>query len=175
MTEKTVPPIQIGMIIMWSGADPHMFDSTGLGLPGTAVEGWAICNGQNDTVALSTYFPMATDLSADTPAPLEVVGNADNLVTLSVDQLPAHNHDVVDPGHTHINDGDSFPLRDTSLSSSGSGTDVYARNGGNSDHTVAKCNTTGITTADAGGGDPISIMPRSLPLIYLQCVGISAP
>ena len=44
--EGTVPP---GTITMWSGTpnSSDNFNDKGLGVPGTAYEGWAICNGAN--------------------------------------------------------------------------------------------------------------------------------
>lgn len=72
-----------GGIIMYSGA--WNFDGTGLGTG--VLAGWALCNGNNGTPNLSDRFVMGT-ISSST---LGVTGGT-NSYTLSVAQLPSHNH-----------------------------------------------------------------------------------
>jgi len=57
------PPAGIpsGGIIMYSG--PWNFDATGLGIG--ALEGWALCNGNNGTPDLSDRFVMGTTISGE--------------------------------------------------------------------------------------------------------------
>ncbi|MDR1227124.1 MAG: hypothetical protein LBK47_09550 [Prevotellaceae bacterium] len=45
----------IGSITMWHGSVGN-FDNTGKGLPGTSVDGWAVCNGANGTPDLRGRF-----------------------------------------------------------------------------------------------------------------------
>ena len=51
--QSVVEPLQT--IVMYMG-DLSLFDATGLGLPNTKVQGWALCNGQNGTADLSKKF-----------------------------------------------------------------------------------------------------------------------
>lgn len=158
-----------GFIAIWSGSQENYFDASGMGLAGTPVDGWAICNGKNGTVNLVGMMILGTDLEDNHPQPLTPIGNPDNQITLTIDQMPSHNHSISDPGHTHSNDS-NFPLRGTQLSSSGSGTPLYASNGSQV-YTVAGCSTTGIEVTSAGGGNPISILPYVLPMLFLQYIG----
>ncbi|MEJ2756366.1 MAG: hypothetical protein P8104_11205 [Gammaproteobacteria bacterium] len=57
-----------GAIIMQSGGISGNYDNTGKGVSGTAYEGWAICNGQNNTPDLQDRFIVGAggDASANT-------------------------------------------------------------------------------------------------------------
>jgi hypothetical protein len=91
-------PANTGMITMWYGSR-SAFDNTGLGLG--EMKGWALCNGQNNTVDLRSRFIVGFDTSVDE---YDAIG-ASNLGTkysyLDSTNLPAHNHSYSDPGHTH--------------------------------------------------------------------------
>lgn len=86
--------------------DVNSFDlSSGLGI--AAWDGWALCDGQqqasktNPGTFLTT--PNFTDrfiVHAGGSYMVNDVGGADS-ITLTVPQMPAHNHAVVDPGHSH--------------------------------------------------------------------------
>ncbi|MFW6129923.1 MAG: hypothetical protein ACOC56_01990, partial [Atribacterota bacterium] len=92
-----------GGIIMWSGA------------PGDIPEGWALCDGTNDTPDLSGKFIVGYN-SGDTD--YDTVGNTggEKMHILIESEIPAHTHDwsdtsssslgshthnVNDPGHKH--------------------------------------------------------------------------
>lgn len=84
-----------GGIIMYSG--PWNFDGTGLGTGPLA--GWALCNGNNNTPNLSDRFIIATNNQASVGT---TGGN--NFYSLTVNQLPAHNHSISNDGaHNHGN------------------------------------------------------------------------
>lgn len=107
-------------IIMYSGpmgtnANSTYFDANGCGKPGTRMEGWQICNGNNGTVNLSGRFiegsgsesmGKISDTTVQTP----------NSFKLKVENMPSHTHEfkkdleahvkphthgLNDPGHTH--------------------------------------------------------------------------
>lgn len=96
------------------------FNSSGLGLAGTCYENWVICNGNNGTQDMRGYgFAGAINLPGVNSATLDAKvdptlhGNDPdyntNVLTkkgevkhkLTVQELPAHNHALTDPGHTH--------------------------------------------------------------------------
>jgi hypothetical protein len=132
----------VGQVIMWkapSGDYNDYFDGTGLG-DHPLTTGWAICNGSNGTDNFQGRVPVGLDT---TDSDFNVVGETGGAKThtLTVTEMPSHNHTVTDPGHTHSFDGATTP--------GGSGT-------GDRDGVNATLNTasafTGITIA-ANGGD----------------------
>lgn len=74
--------IPIGGIIMWNGA--------------SAPAGWALCDGTNGTPNLSGRFVLGQSSSYG----LNTTGGETN-VTLTTPEIPAHSHDITDPGHSH--------------------------------------------------------------------------
>lgn len=103
--------IPIGGIIMWSG--------TLAAIP----LGWALCNGSSGTPDLRERFIVGA--GGDNPSVNGSTGynpgntGGDNTVTLTVNQIPSHNHDgitgVDSPDHTHTS---SF-IRDRSSGATG--------------------------------------------------------
>lgn len=95
----------------------NVFDSTGLGLPGTVAEGYAICNGINQTPDMRGFAGVGAIQGIPGPALdslVDPVANADNSmnyaigskggrasITLNVSHLPPHSHPVIDPKHFH--------------------------------------------------------------------------
>ena len=79
-----------GMILMWSGLSADFVEFL------KQNPGWKLCDGQNKTPDLRDKFIVA----AGNKYGVSDEGGADS-VTLSVDQMPRHNHGVTDPGHTH--------------------------------------------------------------------------
>ncbi len=80
-----VPP---GGIVMFSGNITNSFNTEGLGVKGTPYEGWQICNGKNNSPNLQDRFIVA---SGQNSIPGDQGG--DDTLTLTVDQLPSHNHE----------------------------------------------------------------------------------
>lgn len=68
---------------------------TGLGNSGTAWEDWAICDGRNGTKDFGGFFPVGYK-DGDADYGIDKVGLTGGLeeVTLTLDQIPAHTHDV---------------------------------------------------------------------------------
>lgn len=52
---RPVTPFRLGMMMDYNGSSSN-FDSTGLGLIATDMDGWALCNGQNGTPNLADLF-----------------------------------------------------------------------------------------------------------------------
>lgn len=103
--------------------------------------------------------------------------------TLTVAQLPSHNHQIDDPGHTHVIDdpGHSHGITDPGhnhtaavvastlpTASTNSGSAAAGNTGTNTTGITVNTATTGVTneaamtgvtTEDTGSGDPVSILP----------------
>lgn len=118
-----IPP---GGVIMFSGTLAGKFDATGLGIAGTEYEGWALCNSQNTTPDLRGRFIVSYDertggtLPAFSDATYNTINNSGGSkeVTLTVAQMPAHNHGGAtgtNGNHSHTipgydNAGWAFPV-----------------------------------------------------------------
>ena len=153
-----VPP---GTMLPYGGSLAN-FDSSGKGLPGTVMEGWFLCNGNNGTIDMRGFVPVGIIQGAGGQALDGIVDPVKNQdvtmnytmgqaggkarVTLEVSQMPNHSHLVSDPGHSHSYDypkgdrfrGDKFDAAKAN--------DYYSK-------TTSKA-TTGITISAAGGGGP---------------------
>jgi len=73
-----------GIIVMWSGTI------------GSIPAGWALCDGSNGTPDLRDRFVVGAG-SVYSPGN---TGGA-STVTLTITQMPGHNHSINDPGHSH--------------------------------------------------------------------------
>jgi hypothetical protein len=139
----------------------NLFTATGKGLVGTAVEGWAVCNGLNDTIDMRGMVPLgATNVPSSgagsvyggvMPGPVnagDAVGG--DMVQLDANNLPAHNHPYVDR------------MRETSAQ--GSGVDT---GGGLQLNAVGPTYQTGD---NATTNDPIDVRQASRALVFIQSV-----
>ena len=110
------PPI--GAIMDWTGSFAGNFDASGKGVS-TQLLGWALANGANGTVdARGRFIVMAIDNVPDANSnPLHaevdptIAGNPNYTLgftggeaqhTITLNEIPQHDHDFNDPGHTHI-------------------------------------------------------------------------
>jgi len=73
-----------GVIVMWSGSIA------------TIPSGWALCDGANGTPDLRDRFVVGAGSSYSVGAT-----GGENIHTLTVAEMPSHNHTYTDPGHTH--------------------------------------------------------------------------
>ena len=83
--------VPIGGIIMWSGTVAEA----------EALTNWKICDGQNGTPDLRDKFVLGVGSSAAASTANQGDTNNNNSITLSEGQMPAHNHNITDNGHTH--------------------------------------------------------------------------
>jgi microcystin-dependent protein len=131
--------LPVGSIILWA------FDAASI------PKGWAVCNGLGGTVDLRDRFVVG---AGGTYAPGATGGAAS--VTISVAQLPAHNHPVIDPGHVHAGGVTAANL---------AGASAGGLQTGNTGSAV-----TGITTGNTGSGNPVPILPPYFAALYIQKV-----
>jgi microcystin-dependent protein len=156
-----------GCIVLWSG------------ILGDIPGGWALCDGQNGTPDLRDRFVMGAggstgnalatggsknrNVSTAAGGAYTPTGTA-SAVALTVAQLPAHDHDLLDPGHSHIVT-DPGHLHQSAASvrlpSGGNDFNTYFLGGtnqvptkmANTGITIAG-GSTGITLGSRGAGDP---------------------
>lgn len=161
--------IPAGGIIMWSGAITDIPD------------GWALCNGQTKngvlTPDLTGRFIVgagAADSSipvADTVNKNYAIGDnaGENEVTLTTEQMPAHDHDITDPGHTHSVGDREKSDNQTYVSTydyKRAWVDDFAK--WNAATRTAANNTTGITINNRGGGQAHENRPPYYALAYIM-------
>ena len=146
-------------------------------------DGWLNCNGAllNKIAYAELFFAIGnvyggapTDLSFNLPdmrgrvgigagqsADLtnRIMGEKSGVEThaLNVDEMPAHNHGVNDPGHAH-----SIPIRSEGFADIGPDDDVSQGSGYNTGSS-----TTGITINNTGSGLPHNNMQPFLVIRYL--------
>jgi hypothetical protein len=167
-----------GAIIMWGGA------------VNTIPAGWQLCDGSNTTPDLRGQFILGAGNSQN---PVGGTGGT-NSVTLTTGNMPshthsatlsgstdqggAHNHTVIDGGHTHTY---NTPYNTTNQAYSGGGQGMFGQGGGTY---TTNSSVTGISLAQAsthnhsltltgnvspaGSGQSFSIMPPYYALCYIQ-------
>ena len=85
--------VPVGGIIMWNGTIAEA----------EALSNWAICDGQNGTPDLRDKFVLGVGSSANASTASKGEVNNNNSIQLSEGQMPAHNHNITDNGHSHGN------------------------------------------------------------------------
>lgn len=168
----TVP---IGGIIMWRGTTPP--------------DGWAICDGTNDTPDLSGRFIIGTGTrkdqseqngtvteGSDISFALNAEGGADK-ITLVQAEIPSHNHALTgsvtvnsDGTHDHKfqgkydgHDGDGDG-GNSGMEDHGSGSKITTDDSGSHDHGV----TNTLAISNAGSGDSFRNLPPYYALAYIM-------
>jgi len=159
----TVP---LGGIILWSGAE------------NAVPAGWALCNGQSLNGRTTPNLRGRFVIGASDGRGVGDVGGAES-VTLTVNQIPAHNHNVsgsttTDGEHSHGYDDIYFSECCPNYGWRGSG-DSDRDNGPlttprNTANAGAHSHTFNVTSGSTGGGQAVGIMPPFYALAYIMRV-----
>jgi microcystin-dependent protein len=136
--------IPIGGIILWSGALASLPDS------------WKLCDGNNGTIDLRDKFIICSGGLYNTGAT-----GGHPTVTLDINEIPSHTHEIVDNGHLH---GVSAPTQTQGQVPSDGGQTVAKPSGA----TTTDVATTGITIISTGGGAAHENMPPYYALAYIM-------
>lgn len=137
----------IGVIVQWSGT------------VNTVPDGWAVCDGTNGTLDLRDKFVLAAGEGHEVG---ETGGSEE--VTLTVAQMPEHNHIEYLPltglqGSSYlVNDRDGGTLAGRSI---------------NQDATTSGKGLTRTSTAKEGSGEPHPNMPPYYALLFIQKIGVT--
>ena len=153
--------IPVGGIILWSGAI-------------TAVpDGWALCDGSQNTPDLRGRFVMGAGGSGYRG--VGATGGAET-ITLTVGQLPAHNHVV--SGSTSAGGAHTHPFRTyhANFSHAGSATEGSTKWDGDGEWTDYGAvlsagdhsHTFNVTSASTGSGQAIDKLPPFYSLAYIM-------
>ncbi len=153
VNESEVVPVPVGGIILWAKSTPPEGDSV-------AWENshWAICDGRRvgtvQTPNLTARFVVGADPdSAQGDYLLNTPGGAEK-VTLTVNEMPSHNHKL------QLSNGGEIVMRDSSTDDDDSELKVYARDGG------AKA----VVITSAGNGQAHENRPPYFALFYIMRV-----
>ena len=152
-----------GMIVMYDGRKP-------------VPTGWAMCDGSNGTPDLTDKY-----IKGGTTAGTQG-GNPDNEVTIQIENLPPHTHEIAQGSSatTSLNGSHSHGLpysddgkevdhgNDYQALQSGSG--IRTANAGEHTHSV---DLSGVTLTETGEGVPMNIEPEYYTLIFIMYIGYS--
>ena len=177
---------KVGEVKMWHGAVANIASVWG--------PGWQLANGNNGTANLVDRFIVG---AGTTYAPNDTGGSVNN--TLTIAQLPAHNHPVTDPGHGHgLTDlGHNHPLFDPGHTHPGqwaNGVSTGLPVNGNPGLTIVNGTTattgitispvtsnislsnsfTGISTQNTGSGSTVENRPPFYALCFIEYTGVGA-
>jgi microcystin-dependent protein len=162
----TVP---LGGIIIWSGAE------------NAVPAGWALCNGQTSNGRTTPNLQGRFVIGPSSGRGVGVTGGAES-VTLTVGQLPAHNHRV--SGQTASAGNHAHRYDDIYYSEGGGpngnlgwlGSGKTDRDNGphftsrNTDSAGDHSHSFDVTSASTGSGQAVSIMPPFYALAYIMRV-----
>ncbi len=148
-------PVPCGTIVMWSGRADAIPD------------GWFVCDGTNGTPDLRGRFILGSGQGAGLTNrnPQQPTGGRES-VSLGMNELPRHHHEIKDDGHSHRwTASRALPIVDDG----NFGSEFSRGDSGNSiDFEVNVVNTTGITIREAGNGAAFEIMPPFYILIFIM-------
>ena len=146
----------VGGIIMYSGSTAGLFDGNGLGISGTKMEGWALCNGYNNlTPDLTDRFVVGAGSSYS-------LGNTggENMHTLTIAEMPSHNHGV-----SAGNIRDNY----TTLTSANICTATCSHNSGeNLTSTTHTNRSVNVSQNDVGSNQPHENRPPYYAVYYIM-------
>lgn len=143
--------VPTGTIIMYAPENTVEFDLSGLGIAGTNVEGWAICNGNSGvyngnpytTPDLKGKFVVGYDPSdADYDAIGETGGQKD------VTEVLEHSHFVFNTDTVGSGSPSVSPTNYTAKNLTGAGNLDYAASASSTAATAGKTSSTGVTAPD---------------------------
>ena len=135
--------IPVGGIIMWSGRS------------GSIPDGWALCDGSNGTPDLRGKFIMGKSAASESDGT-----GGSSTVSLSVNNLPAHNHLYAgDDQVSYIHDGNY-----------NAGNNVVSRPGGYDAKSESSGAGTIYKTSNTGSGQSFSILPPYYKLAFIMRV-----
>ena len=174
--------VPIGGIIMWSGTIAEA----------EALTNWKICDGQNGTPDLRDRFVLGVGSSTATSTASVDDTGGNNSITLTEGQMPSHNHNITDNGHSHgngtlsvtggdhnhsyrrlveltDNDDNGVPVGNTG---SAGPSHENATTGDSCNFTLSitgsiGSNTTGITSETQGNDESIDMRSEFLALCYI--------
>ncbi len=188
--EGIVPP---GTVVMWSGAinTSTNFDANGRGVIGTVYEGWQMCNGYSSAPDLRGRFIVgAIDAGTQTQQSSSgggytnteynepdyaTIGNRGGIkdVTLTINEMPSHDHTITDPGHDHqlhVDGNSTVSAADCGKAIADVSTVPCAPFGFLREQSTAEIllATTGITsTNNRGSGNSFDNRPKYYVLAYI--------
>jgi len=178
-------PSPQGLVTLWFGTRSN-FDASGLGTGN--LSGWALCNGKNNTIDLSGFFIAGYNPSVPDFKDLGASTKGRNNFTLEKDNLPAHKHNISDPGHSHdltitsgLNHSHSASIKLNKTAASYAKADdgtkrVYSSPGLNKQITSTEnelvgtltTNSAGLTLEPTGLGEKIDNRPNYYTIFYIQ-------
>ena len=138
--------IPVGGIIMWSGS--------------TVPDGWALCNGQTVNNRQTPDLRNKFVLGKDTVGENSNLTGGNSSVTLTVDNLPAHNHLYAGDDHVDLIHNWSYDA----------GANVSSRPGGYDANSTDHGLGTIFKTSNTGLGHSFSIMPPYYKLAFIMRV-----
>ncbi len=131
-----------GMIVIWNGRISDV------------PNGWALCDGSQGTPNLKGKFVLGVDDNNDKYRTVGVSSGGTETNTLTVDQIPAHNHDIL---AIYDSCGSCNISGPRGLNAGDRGAEHYDRN--RADQKYIK---------ETGGGQPVNNMPPYLVLAYIM-------